>query len=90
MPSLIISERSVVRFMPRRARLLRLNLVALSYSFTPSGFAQSVSQFFVNLPSVAEGEYPNEPGFAIDFIDEAKPSHFVFPQAVNSRRSGSP
>ena len=64
MPSLIIRERSVVRFfMTRRARLLRLNLVALSYSFTPSGFAQSVSQFFVNLAgTVAEREYPNEPG----------------------------
>jgi len=49
--------------------------------FALSSFAQSVSQFFVNLPSVAEGEYPDEPGFAIDFIDEAKPSHLVFPKA---------
>jgi hypothetical protein len=30
---------------------------------------------------VAEGEYPNEPGFAIDFIDQAKPSPVVFSQA---------
>ena len=67
MPTLVIRERSVVRFMPRPARLVRLNLVALSYFFTPSGFPQSVSQFFVNLSPVAEREYPNEPGFAIDF-----------------------
>ena len=44
----------------------------------PSGFAQSVSQFFVNLAPVAERKDPNEPGFTIDFIDEAKPSHVVF------------
>ena len=81
MQNLIIRERSVVRFMPRPARLVRLNLVALSYSVTPSSFPQSVSQFFVNLSPVAEREYPNEPNFAIDFIDEAKPSHLVFPQA---------
>ena len=49
-----------------------------------------VSQFFVNLPSVADRKDPNEPGFAIDFIDEAKPSHLVFPKPVNSRRSGLP
>jgi hypothetical protein len=47
----------------------------------PPSFTQSVSQFFVNLSPVAERKDPNEPGFAIDFIDEAKPSHLVFPQA---------
>jgi hypothetical protein len=50
----------------------------------PSGFAQVVSQFFVNPSPVAKREYPNEPGCAIDFIDE--PKH----KPVNSRRSGSP
>jgi hypothetical protein len=53
----------------------------LSPLFAPSGFAQFVRQLFVNLSPVAEREYPYEPGFAIDFIDEAKPSHLVFPQA---------
>jgi hypothetical protein len=53
----------------------------LSHSFTPSSFAQWVNQFFVNLPSVAEGEYPDEPGFAIDFIESGEPSHLIFPQA---------
>ena len=47
----------------------------------PSSFAQSVSQFFGNLSSVADRKDPHEPGFAIDFIDEAEPSHLVFPQA---------
>ena len=55
----------------------------------PSSFAQSISQFFVNLSSVADRKDPHEPGFAIDFIDEAEPSHLVFPQPVNSRNSGS-
>jgi hypothetical protein len=40
---------------------------------TLSGFAQSVSQFFVNLLPAAERKDPNEPGFAIDFIGETKP-----------------
>ena len=61
-----------------RSRFLGLREAAL---FAPSGFAQSVSQFFVNLASVAERKDSNEPGFAIDFTDEAKPSHLVFPQA---------
>jgi hypothetical protein len=52
---------------------------------TPPGFAQLVSQFFVDLSPVADRKDPNEAGFAIDFIDEAKPSNLVFPQAVNSR-----
>ena len=38
--------------------------------FTSSGFAQSVSQFFVNLSSMADRKDPNEPGFAIDFMDD--------------------
>ena len=48
---------------------------------TPSGFAQSVSEFFVNLSPVANRKDPNEPGFAIDFLDEAEPFHIVVPQA---------
>jgi hypothetical protein len=54
---------------------------AASRLFTPSGFAQFVSQFFVNLSPVADRKDPDEPGFAIDFIDETKPSELVFPQA---------
>jgi hypothetical protein len=49
-----------------RSRFLGLREAAL---FAPSSFAQAVSQFFVNLSPVADREYPNEPGFAIDFID---------------------
>jgi len=30
---------------------------------------------------MADREDPNEPGFTIDFMDEAKPSHLVFLQA---------
>ena len=48
--------------------------------FTSSGVAESISQFFVNLSPVTYREDPDEPCFAIDFIDEAKSSDFVFPQ----------
>jgi hypothetical protein len=44
------------------------------------GVSQSVSEFFVNLSSVADRKDPDEPSFAIDFIDEAKSSHLVFPE----------
>jgi len=43
-----------------------------------SGLSQSVSEFFVNLSSVADRKDPDEPSFAIDFIDEAKSFHLVF------------
>jgi hypothetical protein len=38
--------------------------------FTSSSFAQVVSRFFVNLSSVAERKYPDEPGLAIDCMDD--------------------
>jgi hypothetical protein len=54
----------------RRVALLATRLsLRQSTLFTPSRFAQSVSEFFVDLPPVAEREYPNEPSFTIDFID---------------------
>jgi hypothetical protein len=31
---------------------------------------------------VTDREDPDEPSFAIDFIDEAKSSHLVFPEAA--------
>src|SRR4029077_5537655 len=90
MPTLVIRERSVVRFMPRRARLLRLNLVALSYSFTPSGSRSRSANSSVNLSPVADRKDPNEPGFAIDFMDKAKRLTLYFHKPLSSRRSGSP
>jgi hypothetical protein len=46
-----------------------------------SQLVQPFSQFFVNLSPMTERKDPNEPRFPIDFIDEAKSSHLVFPEA---------
>ena len=47
----------------------RIDFLCVSH-FTPSGFTWSDSQFFVNLSSVSDRKDPNEPGLAIDFMDD--------------------
>jgi hypothetical protein len=49
--------------------------------FTFSSLAQSVGYFFVNFSPMADGENPDQSGFAIQFVNNAKLPDFDSPQA---------